>query len=128
MRDVEAKVIAHPYQAAMTEAERERAIADTPEAIGMVAAIMTAVRAYMDYLDKHDMFFQDDPDYPDHDPVTVSEALVVTAHPLFGIDISLKNGPLQRVYGLGVDPDPDGRNPAAPRSPATRQRDPLDLT
>ena len=117
----------------MAQAGRERAIVDAPKAVAMKEAIFAAVHKYMTYLNRAGMFYQDEhPDNSDYVPLTVSTALVVTAHPYLGIDISLKDGPLQRVFGLGVDPDPDGRNPPAPRTPASRRRrhelDPLDPT
>jgi hypothetical protein len=117
------EVAAHPYREAMAEAKRELAIVNTPEAEAMLEAILTAVQRYTDYLDQSGLFYKDDPEDPDDMPIEVSTALVVTSHPCLGIDVILKNGPCQRVYGFGTDPDPDGRNPPSPRPPSTRLPD-----
>lgn len=115
------EVVVHPYQEAMVEAKRELAIARAPEAEAMLEAILTAIQHYTDYLDREGLFYKyEHPEDPDDMPIVVSEALVITSHPCFGIDIILKNGPCQRVYGFGTDPDPDGRNPPAPPTPSTR--------
>jgi hypothetical protein len=113
------EVVMHPYREAVAEAKRELAIARTPEAEAMLEAILTAVQRYTDYLEQSGLFYTD-PEDPDDMPIVVSEALVITSHPCFGIDVILKNGPCQRVYGLGTDRDPDGRNPPAPPTPSMR--------
>src|SRR5271167_3335579 len=101
------EVAAHPNREAMAEAERELAIINTPEATTLLEAILAAVQRYTDYLDQSGLFYKDDPEDPDDMPIEVSTALVITSHPCLGIDVILKNGPCQRVYGFGTDPDPD---------------------
>jgi hypothetical protein len=114
------EVAKHPYREAMAEAERELAIKGTPEAKALEAAMVEAVWRYMDYLDQKDLFYKDDPEDPEDIPIEVSTALVIIAHPYLNCDVILKNGPCQRVYGRGTDPDPLGRNPPAPPTPSTR--------
>ena len=93
-----------------------------------VLAILAAVNKYVEYLDRADMFFKDPPDTTSDDPgylpLVVSTALVVTAHPIFGTDITLIDGPCHRLYGMGVDPDPEERGPTTPPKSAERRRAP----
>jgi hypothetical protein len=105
-------IVEHPKRALMTEAKIERALSDSPEAEALQEDILRAVRAYVDFLDRHNRIWEDGSDDPDAPPRLKAQALVVTAD--FGdgdnaIDISLKDGPLDRVYGEGVNPDPWGR-------------------
>ncbi len=105
------KVVPHPRRLAMLDAARERAVVDSTEGQALQAAIFKAVNAYVSFLDRHGLFWQDDPNDPDALPIMKAQELVVTADPLFGSEISLKDGPIDRIYGNGVDPDPEGRNP-----------------
>jgi hypothetical protein len=99
------EVVVHPYQEAMVEAKRELAIARTPEAEAMLEAILTAIQHYTDYLDREGLFYNyEHPEDPDDMPIVVSEALVITSHPCFGIDIILKNGSCRVFMGLAPIP------------------------
>lgn len=119
-------VTPHPYQEAKAEAERQRAVGETPEAVAMQEAIFAAVNKYIEYLDRADMFYKAPPDAtpddPGYTPLVVSTALVLTAHPIFGTDITLIDGLCHRLYGMGVDPDPDERGPATPPKSAERRK------
>ena len=105
------KIVAHPKRGLMTEANIEREVADSPEGQRLIEAICDAVRAYVDLLENRGLIWEDRPD-PEL-PRLKAQALVVTFD--FGdgcnaIDISLKDGALDRVYGDGVNPDPWGRD------------------
>jgi hypothetical protein len=100
-------VVDHPAAALMTEVEAERAIADTPEAEALQEAICDAVRDYYEYLDRHGLFYD-----ADRDQVKAS-GLYVICDMIGDMEIILKDGPIDRRYGQGKDPDPfgQGRNP-----------------
>jgi hypothetical protein len=72
------------------------------------------VPQYSDFLDRHGLIweFGVDPDDPDW-PRLKAQALVVTHDygRMNGIDITLKDGALDRVCGNGVNPDPFGLGP-----------------
>jgi hypothetical protein len=109
-------VVQHPKRGLMTEAVIERELCESPEAQALHEAIFKAVLGYVDFLHQHNMIFEYGPD-PDELPRMKAQALVVTVD--FGadpdtIDISLKGGALDRVYGDGVNPDPDGRDADLP--------------
>ncbi len=121
-------VVQHPRRGLMTEAKIERALADSPEAEVLKEVIYDAVDAYVKFLDRHGLIWEygHDPDDP-YFPRLKAEALVVTAD--FGdgnggVEIELKGGALDRVYGDGVNPDPSGFDadpPPPPRSPRRRE-------
>ena len=100
-------VVDHPAAALMTEVEAERAIVTTPEAEALQEAIFDAVRAYYEYLDRRGLFYDDDRD------LAKASGLYVICDMIGTIDIFLKDGPGDRRYGQGKDPDPfgQGRNP-----------------
>jgi hypothetical protein len=106
-------VVDHPKRAAMLEAARERELADSPEAQPLLEAIFKAVRAYSDFLERHNMIWDDECEGVEHyGPQLMAQALVVTldyGDGDFAVDITLKDGPLDRVYGNGANPDPEGR-------------------
>jgi hypothetical protein len=109
------KVIPHPHRDLMAEAKHEREVADSPEAQALQKAIWEAVNAYSEFLERHDVIWEfgadrDDPDWPR----LKAQALVITLDYGLanGIEIRLKDGALERVYGNGVNPDPDGLGPA----------------
>ncbi len=114
-------VIPHPYQEAKAEADREREISERPEAVAMQEAIFAAVEVYARYLDREGLFYADDSPDDLICPRVMATALVVTAHPIHGYDMTLIDGPCHRFYGMGVDPDPEERAPAAPSKPHARQ-------
>jgi hypothetical protein len=51
--------------------------------------------------------------------VDAPEAVVVSAHPILGVNVALKDGPLDRLYGLGIDPAIYSRNPRRRRARKT---------
>ena len=106
-------VVPHPYRDLMAEAEHEREVADSPEAQALQANIYKAVMAYSDFLEREGVIWQDgvrdwDPDLPR----MKAQALVITFdYGKYGIEIHLKDGPIDRVYGNGVNPDFEGIGP-----------------
>lgn len=109
------KVVPHPHRDLMAEAEREREVSDSAEGQALQEAIFKAVDAYSRFLDRHGLIWEfgvnpDDPDLPR----LKAQALVVTVDygSMNGIDISLKDGALDRVYGNGGNPDPEGLGPS----------------
>jgi len=105
-------IVQHPKCGIMREAEIERSVSDNPEAEVLKEAIYDAVDAYVKFLDRHGLIceYGKDPDDPDF-PRLKAQALVVTADfgdGIGGVEIALKDGALDRVYGGGVNPDPSG--------------------
>src|SRR5260370_36807662 len=97
----------HPYRALLQEAAREREVVNSPEGQVLQEAIFSAVRTYSEFLDRHDLIFDDDR--------LKARALVVTLD--YGIDpgtidIALKDCAIDRVYRNGVNPHPEGHGPA----------------
>jgi hypothetical protein len=111
------QVIDHPAAPLMAEVNAERAIADTPEAKALQDAIVEAVRAYYEYLDRHGLFYDDD-----RNLVRASGLHVICDLSGDDFEIILKDGPIDRCYGDGEDPDPfgEGRNPTRPKKPRGR--------
>jgi hypothetical protein len=103
-------VVAHPHRELMVEAKREREIVDTPKARALQEAIFEAVEAYWKYLNDHGLIMEEDSS-SDHYRVKAS-ALMVTVDLPGTIEIWIKNGAADRVFGNGVNPDPDGRGPS----------------
>lgn len=107
-------VVSHPYRDLIAEANREREVADSPEAQTLQEGIYKAVSAYSDFLESHGLIWEYgvDPNDPNW-PRLKAQALVVTLDygKCNGIDITLKDGVLDRVYGNGVNPDPSGLGP-----------------
>jgi hypothetical protein len=103
-------VASHPYRELMAEAQHEREVADSPEGAALRDAVCAAVSAYSDFLERQGVIWE----YSSDCPRLKAQALVITAD--YGedygtIDITLKDGPLDRVYGNGRNPDPEGRGP-----------------
>lgn len=111
-------VVNHPACALMAEAEAERAIADTPEAEALQRAIFDAVRAYYKYLDRHGLFYDADRE------LVRASGLNVFCDMCGNVETVLKDGPLDRCYGNGMDPDPfcGGHNPTRSTSKGPRRR------
>jgi hypothetical protein len=103
-------IVNHPAAALMTEVKTERAITGTAEAEALQEAIFDAVTAYYKYLDRHGLFYD-----ADRELVRASE-LHLICDMCGDIEIILKDGPIDRRYGPGEDPDPfgEGRNPTWP--------------
>ena len=108
------QVVQHPYHDLMAEAVREREVVDSAEARALQRAIFDAVFAYSDFLDRRGLIW--DHSDPNDLPRMKARALVITCDYGEGcgsVDISLKAGACDRVYGNGVNPDPEGRGPLA---------------
>jgi hypothetical protein len=89
-----------------TEAKIERAVIDSPEAERLKADIFRTMMAYVDFLRERNLLWDDD-DYPR------MKASALVASYDFGrdvVEIYLKDGALDRVYGDRVNPDPWGRD------------------
>jgi hypothetical protein len=103
-------VVSHPYHELMAEAQREREVVDSPEAQALLDTIFEAVGAYSDFLERHGLIRDDYPDYPR----LKARALVATVD--YGkageMDVPLKVGALDRVYGNATNPDPFGQGPS----------------
>jgi hypothetical protein len=100
-------VVDNPAEALMIEVDAEWAIVTTPVAEALQQAICDAVGAYYEYLDRHGLFY-------DADRYLVkASGLHVICDMTGDIGIILKDGPADRRYGQGEDPDPlgPGRNP-----------------
>ena len=99
-------VMPHPKRGLMIEANRELEVAHCPEARALQEAIFKAVTAYEDFLLHHNIIIECSPN-PGDRPRLKATALVVTRDFVEDyIDISLKDGAVDRVYSNGVDPDP----------------------
>ena len=94
----------------MTEVEAERAIVTSPEAEALQQAIFAAVRAYYEYLDRHGLFYDADRN------LLKASGVHVICDMTGDTEIILKDGPMDRRYRQGKDPDPfgSGRNPTWP--------------
>ena len=116
-------IVKHPHHDLLAEAKREREVVESPEGQARLTALMDAARAYWDLLERNHLIFEDDAnveyacrldgsaaDVPVY-PRVKATALVVTVT-LCGIDVTLKDGALDRVRRNGQNPDPDGRGPA----------------
>ena len=101
-------IIKYPHHDLMTEAKREREAAESPEGQALLNALMDAAGAYWDFLDRSDLIFEFNAD----DEVRVkASALVVTVTLDGTIDVTLKDGACDRVYGNGQNPDPWNAGP-----------------
>ena len=101
-------IIKHPHQDLMAEAKREREVAESPESQALLNALMDAAGAYWDFLDRNDLIseFTADGEVP-----IKASALVVTVTLDRTIDVTLKDGACDRVYGNGQNPDPCNAGP-----------------
>jgi hypothetical protein len=111
-------IVKHPHHDLLAEAKREREVAKSPEGQALRDALMDAAGAYWDFLERNHLIYEDDTnveygaaDAPVY-PRVKATALVVTVTLCGTIDVTLKDGALDRVYGNGQNPDPDGRGPA----------------
>src|SRR5262245_55905044 len=95
-------IVKHPHHDLLAEAERE--VVESPECQARLTAPLDAARAYWDFLERNDLIYEDDR--------LKATALVVTVTLCGTIDVTLKDGALDRVYGNGQNPDLDGRGPA----------------
>jgi hypothetical protein len=101
-------IMAHPQRDLVAEANREREIVYSREGHALQEAIEEAVNAYSQFLEDHGLIWEYGPDDPWPRLKVEGLALVVTFDydKSDGIEICLKNGALDRVYGNGVNPDP----------------------
>jgi hypothetical protein len=115
------KIIEHPDAALMAEVTAEQRIVNTPEACALQEAIFEAMLAYYKYLDANGMFCKDEPLSPDQIkqqreeiergtycgdwPLQRASAVVATCNWIGEMDLFLKDGPNDRRYGRGEDPD-----------------------
>ena len=109
---MDGKLVEHPHHDLMAEAKREREIVDSAEAEALRDAIFKAVDAYSTFLERNGLTWEFGPYDPDW-PRLKARALVVTVDYglMNGIQIDLKDGALDRVYGNGVNPDPHDLGP-----------------
>jgi hypothetical protein len=118
------KIVPHPHRDLMAEAKREREVADSQEGQALQHAICMAVNAYSEFLEREGLIWEFGVDLCDPDwPRMKAQALVITLDygRCRGIEIQLKDGALDRVYGNGVNPDPAGFGP--PDIPHKRRND-----
>jgi len=104
-------VVPHPYRLLMVEALREREVADSGEGQALEKAVFQAVDAYSQFLDRHGLIWEFGANEDIHR--MKAQALVVTLN--YGsneIEIAIKDGALDRVYGTGSNPDPNGLGPS----------------
>jgi hypothetical protein len=102
----------YPCRELLEEAAREREIADSQEGKILQDAIDNAMGAYFAFLDRHGLIWD-----ANADPVSLlrlkARSLVATYDcGTSWLNITLKDGAIDRVYGNGVNPDPDGRGPS----------------
>jgi hypothetical protein len=105
------KIVEHPKRNLMLEAMIERNVSNMPEAELLQEAIFNTVQAYADFLESHGLIWED---RPEPEPVRMKAAALVVTLDFSDpgtIDISLKDGALDRVYGGGSDPDPYADTP-----------------
>jgi hypothetical protein len=97
----------HPHAALLREAKHEREIVDSPEAEKLRAAMFEAVLAYSKFLESHDLIWVSD-DSAFGGRLKASMLVVAVDYAVFPgtIDVSLKDGACDRVYGNGKNPDP----------------------
>jgi hypothetical protein len=105
-------IIPHARRGLAIEAKIERDLVNGPEAEALQDAIAKAVIAYSDFLERNGLIWEYgcDPTDPDF-PRMKAQALVVTrdyGDANGGVEIVLKDGALDRLFGDGVNPDPYG--------------------
>ena len=103
----------HSLRDSSEEAKREREVSDSPEAQALQADIYKAVNAYSEFLEREGVIWEFGVKEPDF-PRMKARALVITFDygKYSGIEIYLKDGAIDRVYGNGVNPDPEGLGPS----------------
>jgi hypothetical protein len=99
-------VIDHPAATLMREVEAEQATTATPEAIALVARIYQSISEYWKYLDRNRLI------YDEKLELMKASGLHITFDEM-NCEIVLKDGPIDRRYNGGEDPDPwrRGLNP-----------------
>jgi hypothetical protein len=102
-------VVDHPAAALMREVEAEQAIVEMPEATALIEKVFQSVSDYWNYLERHGLIY----DYNRN--LLRASALHVICDAL-GCEIMLKDGPIDRRYNGGDDPDlfTKGFNPTWP--------------
>ena len=95
-------VINHPAAALMPEVDAEKAITSTPEARALQEAICQAMRAYCAYLVRGGWVWDEE-----REIVQASDLHVICDLGGYYVEITLKDGLIDRRYGTGVNPNPD---------------------
>ena len=108
-------VILHPFNALMTEAQRELGIVESTECQALLGRVVEAVVAYSEFLERQGLIWED---RQDTDRLKAGALIITVDYGAGGdIDVRLKDGALDRVYGNGTNPDPWGAGPSdIPRS------------
>ena len=97
----------HPNYDLMAEAKRELEVVESRQGQALLDARTDAARAYWDFLDRNALI----------DEVTANGEIRIKASALAvtvtfdEIDVILKDGACDRVYGNGQNPDPCGAGP-----------------
>ena len=98
----------HPHQDLMAEAKREREVVETREGQALLNALTDAALAYYDFLDENALIDEVTAD----GKLRIKASALVVAVTLDGtIEVTLKDGACDRVYGNGENPDPDNAGP-----------------
>jgi hypothetical protein len=97
-------VVFHPHRELMAEAQREREVISSPEGQALLDRVLETVRAYSEFLEQHGLIWESR---------LKASSLVITHDYGAGdvLDVCLKDGALDRVYGNGTNPDPLGGGP-----------------
>jgi hypothetical protein len=107
MREI--RVSRHPL---VVEAASERRLAYTPEAEKLKDAIFSAMVAYSKYLERNHLIW--DRSYENSPRLKASKLVAEVDYAVEAggsITINLIDGAIDRVFGSGLNPDPDGRGP-----------------
>jgi hypothetical protein len=111
------QVVSHPHRQLMEEAEHERAVTESLEGYALVQALCRAIDAYSQFLDNQNLIWDwNDPETKNSagGPRVKARALMAIIDYATGdgsIEIKLQDGPLERVYGNGTNPDYEGLGP-----------------
>ena len=92
----------HPHHDLMAEAKREREVVESREGQALLNALTDAAIAYYDFLDRNALISDVT---ADGELRIKASALVVTVTLDGTIDVTLKDGACDRVYGNGQNPD-----------------------
>jgi hypothetical protein len=105
-------VVLHPHHDLLAEAEHERKVVESAEGQALQEALFEALQAYSRFLDRHGLIWE----WRESDYCRLkASALIATVE--YGktagdMEICLKDGAIDRVYGNGRNPDPDEQGPS----------------